>query len=462
MAGLNERHRLWITIGASLALSGGVTALVLSDRADIQSAEDQIVELEERIRTADGEIRKTKEREDQVLVLRAVEQRETEVLPQRQQIGDFHANLTTFLTQAGAQFVKLPESAPKESEVVRGVYVTPNTIEFEADAAALLRFVNMIENDFRLVAIKGIKVKGGSRTKDGKPPLHKVEVHLETYHYDPRSGARKPTPIPGEETRMEDEIIKKQIAQFQPERRDTYALRPAAGRRDPFVDVRREVVEEDPMAVKRRYEQEEVIALDLEKRLDEIREKTEMERAAHAASDLFKADRIGSEVDLLVNEVRVRLASVATVKSVTFPDLVSRVEKVRVRSEEEAARRKDLPRELEVTVGVSTQTREQIRDAFARADYADVNTLCNAWEQFVRGKRVDTAALPVCEEIKAFRQRAKTLAEFGAKGIKVTGLIVTPLAPANSVALVNGRTVKAGDALDEKGDVKVVRIERYN
>ncbi len=460
MAGLNERHRLWITIGASLALSGGVTALVMSDRAEIQSSEEEIAAREEQIRSADAEIRKTKEREDQVLVLREVEQREMEILPLKQQIGDFHANLTTFLTQAGAQFVKLPESAPKESEVARGVYVTPNTIEFQADAAALLRFVNMIENDPRLVAVKGIKVKSGGRSKDGKPTLHACEVHLETYHYDPRSGGGKPAPIPGEDTRREDPLIRQQVAAFQPERRETYALRPAAARRDPFLDPRREVVEEDPEAVKRRYDQEESVVLDLEKRLDEVREKSEMERAAHAASDLFKADRIAREVDVCLNEVRVRLANVASVKSVSFPDLSARVEKVKARSEEVAVSRKDTPRELRVTPGVAAQTRDAVRQAFSRGDYADVNTLCVAWEQFMRAKMVEDPALPFCTDIQAFRQRAKVLAEFQAKVIQVTGLIVTTLEPSRSVALVNGRTMKVGDSLDGKGDVVVLSIDK--
>jgi hypothetical protein len=460
VAKLNERQRLWITIGASVLLTGGAVALVFMDRSEIKAAEAEIEALESRIQAADGEIRKTKDREDAVIVLREVEQRELEILPQKQQIADFLANLTTFLTQAGAQFVKLPESAPKESELARGVYLTPTTIQFEADAAALLRFVNMIEIDPRLVAVKGFKVKSGGRSKDGRLPLHKCEIHLETYYYDPASSGRKAVPIPNYESRLEDPVVRQAIASFQPERRDSYTLRPAASRRDPFVDFRREVIHEDPETVKRRFEEEEAVSLDLERRLDEVREKAEMERAVLAAGDIFKADRIAREVDALVNEVRVRIANVASVKSVTFPDLIGRIAAVKRRIDEIAATRKDLPRELTVTAGVAQSTRESMQTAFQRGDYAEVNTLSTAWEQFIRGKAVEEAAKTYLDEIKAFRSRAKTLAEFHAKVIHVTGTIVSSEGPGKGFAIVNGRTLKVGETLDDRGEVQILGVDR--
>jgi hypothetical protein len=460
VAKLNERQRLWITIGASLLLTGGAVTLVVLDRSEIKATETEIEALESRINAADGEIRKTKDREDAVIILREVEQRELEILPQKQQIADFLANLTTFLTQAGAQFVKLPESAPKESELARGVYLTPTTINFEADAAALLRFVNMIEIDPRLVAVKGFKVKSGGRSKEGKQPLHKCEIQLETYYYDPASSGRKSVPIPNYESRLEDPVVRQAITSFQPERRDTYTLRPAASRRDPFVDFRREVVHEDPETVKRRFEQEENVVVDLEKRLDEVREKAELERAVLASGDIFKADRIAHDVDTLVNEIRVRIANVASVKSVTFPDLVARGTSVKRRIDEIAAGRKDLPRELTVTSGVAQSTRDAMQLAFQRGDYAEVSTLSTAWEQFIRGKAVEEAAKPYLDEIKSFRARSRTLADFHAKVIHVTGTIVSSDGPGKGFAIVNGRTLKVGEFLDDRGEVQVLGVDR--
>jgi hypothetical protein len=191
-------------------VTGGITALVFSDRDEIRETEEAITSLGERIRAADFEIHKTKDREDQVIVFREVQSRELEILPQKQQIADFHMNLTTFLTQAGASFSKIPENAPKESELARGVYVTPNTVEFTADSASLLRFVNMIENDPRLVAVKGLKIKAGSRKlgdPDG-PVAHEVELHLESYSYSPATAKTEFVPIPNYEARLEDPALR--------------------------------------------------------------------------------------------------------------------------------------------------------------------------------------------------------------------------------------------------------------
>ena len=253
MTKITERGRLWLTIGASVLVTGGITSLVFSDRADIKATEEDIASLDERIETADVEIRKTKDREDEVIVFREVQNRELEILPKQQEIANFHANLTTFLTNAGARFTKMPENAPKESELTRGVFVTPNTIECEADSTALLRLVNLIENDPRLVAVKGLNVKGGDRTRAGEEgQAHKVRLHLETYFYAPPAKTKDPVAIPNVAERLEDPVIKKKVADFQPERRDSYALRPATARRDPFVACRHRHADEDRTALQHR------------------------------------------------------------------------------------------------------------------------------------------------------------------------------------------------------------------
>jgi hypothetical protein len=456
---MNERQRLWLTIGASVLLTGGIVALVYMDRKEIEEIQVEVESLDARIASADVEIRRTKDREDEVIVFRAVRDRELEILPRHQEIADFHSNLTTFLTQAGARFTKLPDNAPKESELARGVFVTPNTLEFEADAASLLRLVNMIEIDPRLVAVKGLKVKAGTRGKDSdEAPVHKGVLSVETYYYDPPANAAAAVAISNEAERREEAALAQRITAFQPEKRDSYTLRPATSRRDPFVDVRREVIEEDPEVIKTRFKKEEDLVLDLEKRLDEVRERVEQEKAFVLDHRIFEADRISREIDGMVNELRVRLASTSQMKNLTFPDLLTRGDRVRSVMETLAAGRKDLPRELRVTVAVAKDTLEQIDLAFRKGDYAEVNSLSVAWESFVRGKDFDTAATPVLEAIKGYRRRARTLSEFHAKALLVTAVMVNP-EPTTSAALVSGKVFRHGDLVDAK-DIKIVGIRR--
>lgn len=457
---LTERQRLWLTIGASAALTGGIVALVFSDRKVIDETNVEIEALETRIAAADVEIRKTRGREDEVIVFRAVKDRELEILPRHQEIADFHANLSMFLTQAGAVLTKLPDSAPKESELARGVFVTPNTLDFEADAAALLRLVNMIEVDPRLVAVKGLKVRAGSKaaSADDEVQRHRCSVSLETYYYNPPANTVAAVVVPQEAERREEPALAQRITSFQPERRDTYTLRPATSRRDPFVDVRREVIEEDPEVTKARFRKEEDVVVELEKRLDEVRERVEQEKAFVLDHRIFEADRLSRDIDQRVNELRVMLGASTTMKSITFPDLQARGDRVRTAMESIAAGRKELPRELRVTESVARDTRDQIDQAFRKADYAEVTALSVAWESFVRGKEVEPAAMPVLDEILAYRRRAKALSEFHAKGIYVTATIVNP-EPATSAAAISGRVFRHGDLIDGK-DVRIVGVRR--
>ena len=461
MTKLTERGRLWLTIGASVLATGGITAVVFADRGEIRDAEEEIRSFDERIETADVEIRRTKDREDEVIVFREVQNRELEILPKQQEIANFHANLTVFLTNAGARFTKMPENAPKESELSRGVFVTPNTIECEADSTSLLRLINLIENDPRLVAVKGLQVKGGGRTRDRDETLtHKVRLHLETYFYAPPAKTRDAVTIANLSERLEEPAIRKRVADFQPERRDSYALRPSTSRRDPFVDFRREVIAEDPELARARYAAEESVALDVEKRHDAVREKAETEKSLAGSGALFQYDRVRQELDDILNELRVRIANVSSIRSVTFPELVARVEKVRAAVEELAVGRQTLPRVLSISVAVASETRDAISRAFRDGDYAEVSTLSTQWEQFLRGKTVEDSAQTLNAEIRGYKLRSKRLSDFHSKGVHVTGVIVNANQPTQSVALVNGEVRRIGEALDNKGEIKIIAIAR--
>src|SRR5262245_11711557 len=459
---MSERNRLLLTIGASVLLTGGITALVVLDRGEIEDTEAEIASLDARIQSADAEIRRTKEREDDVIVFRGVRDRELEILPRHQEIADFHANLTTFFSQAGARFTKLPENAPKDSEVAPGVYVTPNALECEAEAAALLRLVNMIEIDPRLVAVKGLKVKAGPKPKDPEEkPVHKVSLALETYYYNPAASERRPPlSIPNEAERREEPAVAQRIAEFTPEKRDSYTLRASSSRRDPFVDVRREVIKEDPEKLRARLAEETTRVEAFEKRLDEAREKVEQEKAYVLDHKIFEADRISRDINVLLNEISVQLAAATNLKNVTFPELLARVDKVRTVLESVSASRRDLPRELRVTASVAKEVRGQIDAAFKKGDYAEVNSLCVAWEAFVRGKDVEPSAVPLLEEMKDYRRRAKVLSQFHSMVIHVIGVMVNATDPARSAAIVNKAVLKTGESIDGKGDVKVVAIRR--
>ena len=106
---------------------------------------------------------------------------------------------------------------------------------------------------------------------------------------------------------------------------------------------------------------------------------------------------------------------------------------------------------ITVTASVAKSTRDSMLTAFHRGDYAEVNTLSTAWDQFIRGKAVEDGARGDLEEIKSFRTRAATLSAFHAKVIHVTGTIVSSEGPGRGFAdLLHGRQQQTDENRDDR------------
>ncbi len=458
MSKLTERQRLVVTIAVSVVLTGVLLFLVFSDRGEIEKIEEEIGALDTRLQAADIERRKIPAREDAVLTFRAVESRELAVLPTEQRISDFHRNLSTFLSAAGVGFTELPESSPEDSELAKGIRVTRNKLKGRGEATSILKFLNLIENDPRLVAVKGFKMQAGDLDRDNPNAtvLHEFEVELETYFYRPSKGSIKREHIPGAEERIQDPKLKAAIAEFQPERPDTYVLRPAVGRRDPLVDPRRAREKVDPEERERQWNREEEIVVDLETRYREIAEKIEMEKALIAKKDWFRAERAKVEINKLIGELRTMLEHTAHTKSVQLPELAARVGIVSENLKRTRSMRPD--EELVVTLAVCQGVLEDLRQKLATNEYADMHNLGTTWNSFLRGKPITPEAQPVLAEIKGMLEKGKTLGEFEGMTFNITGVIVDHSQPKRSLAVINGAYVRAGDRLDEEGLVQVERV----
>jgi hypothetical protein len=456
---LSERQRLVLTVAVAALLAGGLVTLIYMDRKEIDEFEAQIATLDDKIRASDVEIARTKEREDKVLVFRAVESRELAVLPTRQMISGFHNNLSLFLASSGVRFIDLPESTPVESDLAKGIYVTRQTLSGTGDAASILKLVNMLENDPRLVAVKGLTITAGEKDEDAGSgsAAHEVQLTLETYFYNPEAATAHPAlAIPGAERRLEEPGVKEAIASFVPESPDTYSLRPASSRRDPFVDPRRVNVQEDPEALKKAFEEQEPIVIDIENRIRDVGEKVEQVKQLVRDSDLFRKDRLQAEIDADLNEIATRILQMDQMKTITVPALQQKV--LAVRSRLDGLRSERSPRELVVTRAIAETTLADIREAMEKGLLEDVTKMVTQWEQFLRGKQVELEATAVVEQIAAFRHKAKTIAEFHQKNVRVTGTIVDRTDERRSVALVNGRTLHRGDKFDEKGEILIGAI----
>ena len=462
MSKMSEKKRLLLTIAVSVLVTGGLLALILSDRGEIEALEAEVEEFDGRITAADREIEKTSEREEKVVVFRAVEARELAVLPSEQKIAEFYQGLSKFFVAAGLRFRELPESQPVESDLAKGIYVTRSVVEGQGEAASILKFLNMLENDPRLVSFKGLKIEAAdARKADDEPDapmLHDVTVHLESYYYNPAGVDMIQITIQGEEQRLETPAVKQAIADFMPERPAKHDLKIAASRRDPLVDPRERRVQVNEEAAAADLARQELVVTELEATLADAREMDEQVRALLASGELFKADRLQAEMDVRLNELRVRLAQIQQMKSVTNATFLGRVLAVQQRADELMGRR--LPRETTITRALSEKTLGEIQAQFARGTFGEVSTLCQAWVEFMKGKRVDPDAQAANDEIAGLRTRARILGETEGFTIVITGTIVREDEPTRSQATINGVLTKVGDAVDTAGEVRVLAVRR--
>lgn len=462
MSKLSEKKRLLLTIATSVLITGGLVALIMGDRSEIEGLEGEIGDLDQRIAMADIEIKKSGEREERVVVFRAVEEKELDILPSEQKIAEFYHGLSKFFVAAGLRFRELPESQPVESDLAKGIYVTRSVVEGQGDSGAILKFLNMLENDPRLVSIKGLKIEAaeplGAKDAADTPMLHEVVVHLESYYYSPAGTTQAHVVVQGEEQRLELPSVKDAIAAFVPERPATYDLKLSASRRDALVDPRERRTRVDEGVAAADLERQEGVVVEVEAGQADLLEMDEQVRALLAAGELFKADRLQGELDVKVNELRVRLQQVQQMKSVTNAGLMNRILVVQQRVDELMGRR--VPRETVVTRSLAEKTLTDARGHLERGAFSDVATLCQAWFEFLRGKQVHADAQPVIEDLGALRTRARVLAETEGLALVVTGTLVHDAQPERSLAVVNGVHIKLGEAVDAAGEVRVQAVRR--
>jgi Tfp pilus assembly protein PilO len=460
---LSERQRLWVTIGVAVLLVGGLTALIMMDRDEIEVLDGEIAGLDQRIRAADIEIARIPQREDDVLVYRAVEPLELAVLPTEQRIADFHQNLSTFMARAGLAFEELPESRPEPSELASGVFVTRNQIKGRGTAQEILRFLNMVENDPRLIAVKGFQVMAGQRPRSnpGEEAVpaeveHQLDVHLETYFYEPTKAGPKGITIPGAERRLQEPRLRERIASFKPEKAKTYVLASAASRRDPLVDPRERVqaAESVDLVAERQRQEDQVISL--EHGWLAIEELLEQERALTEAGDVLRADHARSRIGELANDLALTTASVVSSGSVRLSDLMERITSIKDKVGREI--RQQPGRELVVTRSFAESEFARMEGLLAEARYKELLDRGNFWKGFLERREVQPAAQPVIEQVTRLLERARNLQDWSAFHFDISGAIVHASAPERSLANINGRSYRPGDRLASNEEIEVAEI----
>lgn len=457
MSRLNEKQLLLLTIGITVLLLGGLGWLIWSDMQAVQEEEDKIAGLHQQIASAEKEIAKIPEREAQVIADREIADREVTFLPSEDDIESFWEVLERFAVESG---VLINEISP--SKMARGakgpIQTVPQTMTVRGTVDEFLRFINLIENYDRIINVTEFTIGSAKKSDPDGKFRHGIKLALSTFTYSKRI-ANTIVSIPQYEKKRQLPEVKRWLSRIKIQEKESYTLRTSLGRRDPFVNVRREV--EDSEGPEAGADRERAAALleNLTEQLQVLNTGLEEERTLRERGDIFRLAQA-------IKDNRERLA-----------DLVRRIEQLR---QDKVFRDPRLAERFRQEVLEPFKT---LRERIAAEDverppmsYDEVKARYEAiakhfderkWEEVTKGVRnfmdithdgqhVVEQARPIVENITDMLRRSGVIREFEKRQIEITTIIYSP--NGLSLAIINGKSKSEGDALDNDGRVVIAEV----
>lgn len=243
---MNEK-RFWITLtSVAVLVAGGAGSMIYLEYGKIDLARGEIDALNTQIATARTLLKGTSDLEREVIVLRETEEKIKEILPDEQDVNNFVRELRKFEEQSEVRITGLKR---KPKEVTRGQTIDFDKVAyqltFEADAFQLLGFLDRIEGHARFMRVPKFKVGAATRrqVEEKGVAAHKVQMDVETYVYKQANG---PQQVKIENyDRKRELLLGETIRRQQNLHIDNYTYRGPRGRRDPWVDPRVPVLEDD-------------------------------------------------------------------------------------------------------------------------------------------------------------------------------------------------------------------------
>jgi hypothetical protein len=238
---VDEKKSLIITVGTSTAAAVGLGALLYMQGNSIAERRAEAERISGEIAQNRALIATTPEVESQVILMRETDEVISSILPDDEDVNDFARALSGFGKLAGVNITQLrdkvaPATRSKTKEDFRKVGYS---INFEADAFQMLSMLDLVESHERFMQVPSFRLTAASRTAGEQmleAPLHKVEMEIETFVYEPQKGV-KPVGIDNYERKAE--LLAGEVAERRRELEiPSYDFEGPRNRRDPWVDPR--------------------------------------------------------------------------------------------------------------------------------------------------------------------------------------------------------------------------------
>ena len=231
-----SRRTLGIS-AAFLACSGLLSYAIYSKHESIATTHSEIEGLRSEIQTARKEIETTRSVEREVIVLRELASVMRSILPDNEDVNNLVRELQRFSEMSGVRISGLKKKAADSKD--KGDFDKVGyTLQLEGDAFQLLDFLNTIENHARFMRVPNFKITSTQRNQLEKQGVaaHKIAMDVETFVYEPRKDVKQ--------ARIADFERKRDLllGEIQPRKQaltvSSYSYRGPRGRRDPWIDPR--------------------------------------------------------------------------------------------------------------------------------------------------------------------------------------------------------------------------------
>jgi Tfp pilus assembly protein PilO len=471
----SEKQLILGTIGGTTVLVAGFGALIWLDYQAIYKNEitDQnpgasevtepeewgerrkIQEIRKEMEAAQAEADLVAKREQDVIVYREIVHRDAKILPEVDDVNNLAKTINDFEQAAGVRLRRIGDlSVNVGSEAIKTM---PIKLQLEGTFDQFLKFLNLFESQDRIINTRGFSITQGRAQGTGrdKVAVHDIQLDLVTYIYTPSAGLAKPVEIQNYDRRKDDPVIQKLVRQQKAARVDKYQLKPRLNRRDPLLDPRRpgntDAVTADPADVQKQRDLVEKIKFDLELLKEDVKqEQIFYQEHRYVAASAIKA---------IIDEKCTKLdaAIVAAEPAVTVGEIKETFhEEVVVPFEQIKGQRKMAVGPQQITRVETTKFLESMKGSMEKREYENVAKLLTQFESLIKGQVIADDATDVIDEMRALGREAKVMVEFLSLKVTVSGLILRP--EGGSMAIVNGKTRRVGDFVDDKNRCRLKEI----
>ncbi len=450
---MNEKRLIKCIVAGALVALAGMGWLVWSEYEAIDEARAKVTEIRGQIDTARKQLSGLATLEKDVIVLRETEQAIKEILPDDKDLNNFVRDLQRFAQDTDVAFtqVKRKDLASARKGAAETFEKVAYEISLESDAFQALAFLDRVETHTRFLRVPTISLTASSRRviQELGAPRHKLKLEIETFVYKPQAGV-DPVKVEGYARKRElllGEIAKRRQALAV----ETYQYRGPRGRRDPWVDPRVPVSDQDPSMLP--IQEQQRIVDELAQRMGVIKRTLEEWRKTDV---IVRKMMLRAELDQLTVALEEDARRIQSEGLVRFP-MAERRMQIEV-IDQLVASRNEVDRERG-PVGPSLELLQQLAASMAR--HVQVGEPALAIEAFksIENSLASVSADPerraLARQIVATFEDAKLLRDFQAIAMRIKGVAIQEGRP--PVALINGRTLREGDVLEGDMVVRAIR-----